>query len=763
MSARRRRKKKKPSRTERDIQRHKIKRQSPAGKRVVSTRKVANKQKAVKEVAAEPITGWRLWLLRIIAITVVPGLLFLLVELSLRVVGCGFPAAAIIKCEVDGRSAYCDNVKFGWRFFPKNIARESDPFVFAADKPDNTCRIFILGASAAQGAPDDAFGFGRFLRVMLREAYPAVNFEVITTAMTAINSHVVLQMAKDCARHEPDLFIVYLGNNEVVGPYGAGTVFAPLSGNLSAIRAGIALRATRVGQLLTSLMGLAAGQDNNPVLWRGMAMFLEKQIRADAPGLQAVYRHFQSNLGDITRIARNSAGNVILCTVGSNLKDSPPFASLHRSDITDAETKQWDDACRQAAEYENAGEYAKAAERYLAAARIDEGYAELQFRLGRCYWALGEYDKARERYVKARELDTLRFRADTRINQIIRSVADEAGAEDVHLVDAVDVFEENSPYEIAGGELFHEHVHLNFKGNYLLARAVFEKVEKALPDRIKRHKAKDRSLLSEMQCAQRLAYTEMDQYRIAHMVLNNYIKKAPFTNQFDHAQRVRQLEEDLAALEANLTAEVLEKAAAKFRLAIQNAPEDWWLRWRYAELLAGDLKDDRAAIEQCRLVLDHLPHFHIAHAQLGELLSNMGQSDAAIAHYREAIRIKPTSANAHYNLGLAYQSQNKLDKAVKHYSTSLRLQPDHGGANTNLGAVLYRQGKTDKAVEVYRKALLFAPDAADMRFNLGILLEKQGRTDEAIEELRTALRIDPNSAEVRRAIRTFQERRDGKN
>jgi len=41
-----------------------------------------------------------------------------------------------------------------------------------------------------------------------------------------------LEIAKDCAHHQADLFILYLGNNEVVGPYGAGTVFTPLSSNL---------------------------------------------------------------------------------------------------------------------------------------------------------------------------------------------------------------------------------------------------------------------------------------------------------------------------------------------------------------------------------------------------------------------------------------------------------------------------------------------------------------------------------------------------
>ena len=41
--------------------------------------------------------------------------------------------------------------------------------------------------------------------------------------MAAINSHVVLPIAKDAARYEPDLFVVYLGNNEVIGPFSVGS------------------------------------------------------------------------------------------------------------------------------------------------------------------------------------------------------------------------------------------------------------------------------------------------------------------------------------------------------------------------------------------------------------------------------------------------------------------------------------------------------------------------------------------------------------
>ncbi|MHC4543484.1 MAG: tetratricopeptide repeat protein, partial [Planctomycetota bacterium] len=740
------------------IKRRKSGNYSRKEKRIISTAKGKGKQRDKQKSSRRPITGWRLWLFRIVALTLIPALLFLLIELGLRVVGYGFPSTATIKCEVNGRTSYCNNVKFGWRFFPRNIAREFDPFILPADKPDDTYRIFVLGASAAQGVPDGAFSFGRILRVMLQEAYPGINFEVITAAMAAINSHVVVEIADDCARHQPDLFIVYLGNNEVVGPYGPGSIFASLSPHLFLIRAGIALKATKFGQLLTNLLETIGPQKNIPKVWGGMEMFLEKQIRAEDRRLETVYQHFERNLKDISRIACKHGAKTIFCTVGSNLKDCPPFASLHRPDLTEKDKKKWNEIYRQGAAYEADGKYVEAVARYLAAVEIDDCYADLQFRMGRCYWTMGEYSKSRERYIKARELDTLRFRADNQINEIIRAVASNKAVEGAYLVDAVKIFEENNPNEIPREELFYEHVHLNFRGNYLLAKTIFKQIENILPEHAKHQREKDQLLLTESQCAQRLAYNNLARHKIAYTVLNSNIKEPPFTNQLYHKQQVKQLEEKIKVLQVSLTPEALNNTAAEYLRAIEREPSDWWLRWRYALLLSVKMRQYEGTAGQLRLLLQDWPHSYRAHTSQGLLLARLGAFDSAIAEYKKAIKIKPTCANTHYYLGLAYQAQGQFDKAVKYFFITVRLQPNFTKAYDSLGEVLFQQGKLNKAIQAYRRGLLFAPGDVILHYNLGILLEKQGHTAEAIKELQEGLRIDPNSVEIRRALKAFKKK-----
>ncbi|MBA7692458.1 tRNA N6-adenosine threonylcarbamoyltransferase [subsurface metagenome] len=290
-----------------------------------SQQKKANSVFSKKEKASRrKITGWRLWLFRFVAVIFIPALLILALEFVLRLTGYGYEPAAIIKCRIKDKKAYRDNDKFAWLFFPPNIAREFTPFVFPSQKTETTYRIFVFGASAAQGAPDSAYSFSRILEVILSEQYPVVNFEIINTAMTAINSHVVVEIAEDCALYEPDLFVVYLGNNEVIGPYGAGTVFAPLSEHLSLIRLGISFRGTRLGQLLTYL--LQATNRNIPKVWGGMGMFADKQLSADDEKLQIVYNNYNRNLETVIKIAKKGNPEAIKFPRSMLGKDSLDFS-----------------------------------------------------------------------------------------------------------------------------------------------------------------------------------------------------------------------------------------------------------------------------------------------------------------------------------------------------------------------------------------------------------------------------------------------------
>ena len=513
-------------------------------------------------------SGRRAWVPRFVISLFAPLLLLGLVEVVLRMFGVGYPTEVTVPCTIQGRPAACYNLFFAAPFFPPGMIKTPQMYAIPAEKPPGTFRIFVLGESAAMGDPEPAFGFSRYLEVMLRERYPNMKFEVVNTGSVAINSHVVLPIARGLARHRPDLFIIYSGNNEVVGPYGPGTALTSGGMSLPAIRGSIFYHSTRIGQLLTKV-----GTPKRD--WGGMAMFLDKQVRASSPLMQYAYANFERNLRDTIAVAKNAGARVIVSTVATNLKDCAPFASLHREALGPDALRSWSARVQQGGEQENAGSYAEALKSYLAAAAIDGEYAELEFRIARSLAALGDYNASREHFVRARELDTLRFRADSKINDINRSVA--SSSPGVELIDADQIFAKESANGVIGSELVYEHVHLTPEGSYLLARAMFLQIANQLPSSAGHSQAED--VPSEAECERWLAFTGHDHSRVVAEMLRR-LQEPPFTNQLNHSDQVLRL-----MMKAENSDESPSDTAAQYQWAIARSPGDRILRFNYGVFL----------------------------------------------------------------------------------------------------------------------------------------------------------------------------------
>jgi Tfp pilus assembly protein PilF len=138
----------------------------------------------------------------------------------------------------------------------------------------------------------------------------------------------------------------------------------------------------------------------------------------------------------------------------------------------------------------------------------------------------------------------------------------------------------------------------------------------------------------------------------------------------------------------------------------------------------------------------------VIHNNLGNALAGQGKFAEAMAHYREAARLKPDSAVAYYNLGIACEDQGNFAEALAQYQEAVRLKPDYVEARNCLGAVLAKQGRAAEAIEQYREALRFRPDYPEARNNLGAVLTSVGQLAEAIAEYREAVRLRPDYADA---------------
>ena len=533
---------------------------------------------AQSEVAADQLrpaaaknhsAGGRAWVLRLAIGVFAPVLLLSLVEAALRVGGVGYPTEVTVPCTIQGRPASCYNLFFAAPFFPPGMIKTPQMYAIPAEKAPGTVRIVVLGESAAMGDPEPAFGFSRYLEVMLGDRYPSKKFEIVNTGSVAINSHVVLPIAEGLAKFRPDIFIIYSGNNEVVGPYGPGTALTSAGMSLPVIRGSIFYHSTRIGQLLTKV-----GTQKRE--WGGMAMFLDKQVRASSPLMKYAYANFEQNLRDTVAVARNSGARVIVSTVATNLMDCAPFASQHRENLGQDALRSWSTLVQQGAERENAGNHAEALKSYLSAAQIDDEYAELEFRIARSLETLGDYSAAREHFRRARDLDTLRFRADSKINEINRSVA--SSIPNVELVDTEAIFSKESADGIIGSELVYEHVHMTPHGSYLLARAMFLQIANQLPsDSGHPHQASD--VPSQAECERLLAFTKFDHSRVVAEMLRR-LQEPPFTNQLNHSDQVLKL-----MMKSESSDESPNDTVAQYQWAIARRPTDRILRFNYGVFL----------------------------------------------------------------------------------------------------------------------------------------------------------------------------------
>ncbi len=686
-----------------------------------------------------PRSKRRLWLFRLASVVLAPVSLLAMLEVGLRLGGCGYPTSLYIG---SGRAGVrMTNPRFGWRFFSPALARIPEPNLLSA-KPPGTVRIFVLGGSAALGVPNPGFGFGRILEVMLRERHPGVRFEVVNAAMTAINSYVVLEIARDCSALRPDLFVVYMGNNEVVGPYGPGAVFQDWCPDLYLIRAILRVKSTRAGQLLASTVR-SFRPDGSPKGWRGMRMAMDNPVAAEDPRLASTYDNFRRNLLDICRVARRAKAAVVLSTVAVNLRGCPPFASRHRAGLSKGEGDRWQSLYRAGIDLQDSTRWAEALAQYEKAARIDDRFAELQFRMGESLAALGRAEEARQRLLTACDLDVLRFRADQRINQAIRDVFVEREADGVVLTDAEGALARAAPETggLPGNDVFFEHVHLNFEGNYLLARALLAQVERALPHL--RASSETSSVPSRQRCARALAMTAWDEYQ-SFRQMADMTSRPPFSGQLAHAARMAALREKTTGL-ARLASEPESAREARrlYEAALESAPDDWSLHHRYGKLLlaAGETQQ---AVEQMRIALGAYPWNLPLHIDLGIAESMNGRNEEAVALFEEALKIYPEHLMAHSNLVTALAREGRIHEATEHLQRAIEIDPEHDDAHINLGVALDERGDTRGAIAQFRKALEVNPTNPMAHYDLGIALARQGRVDEAIGSLRRALDNNPN-------------------
>ena len=124
--------------------------------------------------------------------------------------------------------------------------------------------------------------------------------------------------------------------------------------------------------------------------------------------------------------------------------------------------------------------------------------------------------------------------------------------------------------------------------------------------------------------------------------------------------------------------------------------------------------------------------------------------DEAILHFQKFLKLcsdrgEKDRAEGHYNLGDALRQKGQIGEAIAHYREAVKLRSDHAEAQNNLASVLLQEGLVDEAILHFEKALELRPDREKAHYNLGNALLRKEKVEEAIAHYEKALQIDPRS------------------
>jgi tetratricopeptide (TPR) repeat protein len=691
--------------------------------------------------AAREATRRGRWVGRAALAIGIPLGLFLALEAGLRLAGYGRPASFLIPDEKPGY--FRTNPDFAGLFLPGNFDLRPLNIRVAAHKAPNTVRIVVLGESAAQGIPVPSFAFAPQVRAQLRARYPGKEFEVIDTGIVAVNSHVIYQIAREMARLEPDIFLVYMGNNEVVGPYGPGCAYLSQMPPLWVIRASVFVRSTRTGQLLGSLIGRISVRGRRPAEWGGMSMFVDNAVAGDDPRLGAVYENFRANLRGIVDAASGAGARTVLCTVVANLKDCPPLLSLHRTGLSTAELSAWETTFKAGRLSWKLGDAERAKAQLSEALRIDPQYADTPYMLGSLDLQAGDIAAARSHFLAAMHWDALRFRPDTRINEIIREVAGE-GAKGVILLDTAKALGSDpaSTGPISGRELLFEHVHFDWPGNFQLGLMM----ARSCSDAISSGAGAADTWLDSAACANAVAYTPHERLPML-LRIDVLVRKPPFTNQLTHVEDEARLAREMEAASRDARdPAVLAHAAAVARAALAGDPDNPAL----AGILEGidlDQGDVGGALALATGAGGRLPRDFAMAADEASILMSLGRFDEARGILMKAAASGADLDNLAPVLAQFWTSAKRIDEGRHYLAEAIAKRPGDRRLATVLAGLTRVSGDNVEAERQYRAILAADPANSDALEGLVGLLLGTGRDQDAVRVSLAFARLQPGNQE----------------
>ncbi len=548
----------------------------------------------------------------------IPIFFFLLFELVLRIIGFGQTSPLFIEnpAHEDYLLARPDVMTryFPFSKNPPNVTMETD--FFLKEKPENGIRVFVQGGSTAAGFP---YGLGASLsgtlEQRLRQSLPAHHVEVVNTAMSAVNSHTLLDLADEIIEQEPDMVLIYAGHNEFLGILGASSNFTT-SSSFWLTRLMINLKDVRIFQLFQFLFAeLSSNSDNladnslentnatAPEIRKTMMakVAANQSIELNSPVYKAGLKQFSANLSDLLSKYQDAGIPVFVASIASNHKDQAPLKSKdiepqYQSLVNNLGANR---SSMSVQELKN-----------VADALLGSESALLHFELGKLLEQRKLVGLAAKHYKLAVSHDLLKFRAPEAINDIIKELSAKYQA---NYVDAKLFFSQRSQNNIVGQELMLEHLHPNLRGYYVMSEAFYASIASAKLFSPWKNQAINKAW------SQRLVLPSEEYYGYA--VVENLKTNYPFVEQPTSLSLTQPVDVPQALGRAHFNGEI-----------------DWLSMMQKNLEYYQSNNDELMSMKTLQILADALPHNGLYSVQAAEMLERQSEYALAVFYYQRAIK-----------------------------------------------------------------------------------------------------------------------------
>ena len=169
------------------------------------------------------------------------------------------------------------------------------------------------------------------------------------------------------------------------------------------------------------------------------------------------------------------------------------------------------------------------------------------------------------------------------------------------------------------------------------------------------------------------------------------------------------------------------------------------------KMIAMRLQESESELQTTNeILLDYPPEDILLILQIdyrrGLAKAKIGQYEAAIAEYDNAIRLEPDHANAYYNRGLAKYNLSQYEAAITDYDNAIRLKSDYAAAYYNRGLAKYNLSQYEASIDDYDNAIRFKPDYVNAYYERGNTKYILGQDEAAIVDYHNAIRLKPDDA-----------------